>query len=115
MAKAKTKRENLIELKEIVKGNVEMEQFLDHEIELLDRKKVSGTKTKTQIENEHFKEIIVETLTELARFVTITELQNANETLAELSNQKISALLKQLVDTHIVKKQIEKKKAYFGM
>ena len=111
----KTKKEMFAELKKVVKGNVEMEQFLDHEIELLERKKVSGTKTKTQIENENIKNVIVDTLTNLAKFVTISELQTANEELAQYSNQKLSALLKQLVDSKVVNKQIDKKRAYFGM
>ena len=89
--------------------------YAKHEIELLDNKKSSNTKSKTQIENESIKNVIVETLKGLAKFVTISELQNANSELAELSNQKISALLKQLVDNEIVKKQVDKKKAYFGM
>ena len=92
-----------------------MVNFINHEIELLSKKRVSGTLTKTQVENEKIKEVIVNTLTELARFVTITELQSANEELATLSNQKISALLKQLVDNKVVNKQVDKKKAYFGM
>lgn len=89
--------------------------FVRHEIELLDNKKSSNTKTKTQIENENIKNVIVDTLTDLAKFVTISELQNANEELANLSNQKISALLKQLADAEIVKRQVDKKKAYFGI
>ena len=90
-------------------------EFANHEIELLDRKKSTDTKTKVQVENESIKNVIVNTLTELAKFATIADIQNANEELANLSNQKISALLKQLVDAKIVKKQFDKKKAYFGM
>jgi len=90
-------------------------EYAKHEIELLDNKKANSTKTKTQVENENIKNVIVETLTEMAKFATITEIQEANASLAELSNQKISALLKQLVDNEIVKKQVDKKKAYFGM
>ena len=97
-------------------GNDQMVvDYATHEIELLDNKKSSNTKTKTQIENENIKNVIVDTLTDLAKFVTISELQNANEELANLSNQKISALLKQLSDAGIVKRQIDKKKAYFGI
>lgn len=96
-------------------GRQDIVDFANHEIELLDRKKSSDTKSKTQIENESTKKVIVKTLTELAKFVTITELQNANEELSQLSNQKISALLKQLVDTKVIKKEIDKKKAYFGI
>ena len=60
-------------------------------------------------------ETIVETLTSLAKPVRITDLQSANETLANLSNQKISALLKKLVDSNKVAKTIEKKIAFFSI
>ena len=87
--------------------------FIDHEIELLSKKSSRTAPTKTQVENEKIKEKIVATLVELGKYATITEIQNANMELADLSNQKISALLKQLVDTNIIEKMIDKKKAYF--
>ena len=115
MEKKITKRMVLEHLIENYANDTMVVDYAKHEIELLDNKKSSNTKSKTQIENENIKNVIVETLTQLSKFVTISELQSANEELANLSNQKISALLKQLVDTEIVKKQIDKKKAYFGM
>ena len=117
MEKKITKRDNFNEIIKIATelNRKDLIEFATHEIELLDRKKSNDTKTKVQVENEGLKNVIVDTLTELNKFVTITELQNANTELATLSNQKISALLKQLVDTEVVKKQIDKKKAYFGM
>ena len=87
--------------------------FIDNEIELLNKKSSRTTLTQTQKENETLKEKIVSTLIELGKYATITEIQQANPELADLSNQKMSALLKQLVDTKIVDKIIEKKKAYF--
>ena len=117
MEKKITKRDNFNEIIKIATelNRKDLVEFAAHEIELLDRKKSTDTKSKTQIENENIKNVIVDTLTELAKFATITDIQNANPQLAELSNQKISALLKQLVDTEVVKKQIDKKKAYFGV
>ena len=70
-------------------------------------------KERVQKENEGIKEIILNTLTDIGKPVTITELQTANNELAEFSNQKISALLKQLVDSQVVDKMIDKKKSYF--
>lgn len=87
--------------------------FIDHEIELLNKKSSSKSLTKTQVENEKLKEIILETLKDLNKYATISEIQEYNTELADLSNQKISALLKQLVDTEIIEKMIDKKKAYF--
>lgn len=96
-------------------GRQDIVDFATHEIELLNKKASYKGQTKVQEANEQIKNVIVATLTELAKFVTITELQNANEELAQLSNQKISALLKQLFDNKVINKKVEKKKAYFGM
>ena len=46
--------------------------------------------------------------------MTITEMQKANSELAELSNQKISALLKQMTENGSVKREEIKRKAYFS-
>ena len=66
--------------------------------------------TATQIANEGIKNIILETLSE--KSMTITEMQKANSELAELSNQKISALLKQMTENGSVKREEIKRKAY---
>ena len=111
--KKMTKKEMFGEILKRVSDNTEMVEFLNHEIELLERKASKSTQTKTQKENEGIKEIILNALTEIGKPVTITELQNANTELAEFSKQKISALLKQLVDSQVVDKMIDKKKSYF--
>ena len=117
--KKMTKKETINLLIDVLMGNKEVEDvqmfidFLIHERELLERKSSNSGQTKTQKENEILKEKIIETLKELNKFSTITEIQESNAELADLSNQKISALLKQLVDTNVIEKVIEKKKAYF--
>ena len=113
MEKKITKRQVLEYMLEKYSNDEMVVAYANHEIELLDNKKVSRTLTKTQVANNELKEIIVNTLTDLAKKVTIKELQNADSQLAELSNQKISALLKQLVDTQVISKEIVKKVAYF--
>lgn len=87
--------------------------FIDKEIELLNKKSSRTTLTQTQKENETLKEKIVSTLIELGKYATISEIQQANAELADLSNQKMSALLKQLVNANIVDRVVDKKKAYF--
>lgn len=89
--------------------------FVNHEIELLGRKHSKTSQTKTQKENELIKESIVKVLTEIDRPVTITELQNESAEMEVYSNQKLSALLKQLVQSGIVTKTIDKKKSYFSV
>ena len=115
MEKRITKRDVLNHIIETYSNDDMVVEYAKHEIELLDNKKSNKTETKTQKENVVLMETIVNTLTDLARPVRITELQEANSTLAELSNQKVSALLKKLVDNKTINKTIDKKVAYFSM
>ena len=115
MEKRITKRDVLNHIIETYSNDTMVVEYATHEIELLDKKASSKTETKTQKENLVIMNTIVDTLVELARPVRITDLQSANEELANLSNQKISALLKKLVDTNKVVKTIDKKVAYFSI
>ena len=112
MANKKTKREFFGEIKEIVKGNAELVAFIDHELELLD-KKTSAKSTKVNTEQVELMDKIVNALNEIGKSVTISELQKENAEMAEYSNQKLSAMLKKLVDNKQVTKMIDKKKSYF--
>ena len=112
MANKKTKREFFGEIREIVKENTELVEFIDHELELLD-KKSSAKSTKVNTEQVELMEKIVDALNEIGRSVTISELQKENAEMAEYSNQKLSAMLKKLVDNKQVTKMIDKKKSYF--
>ena len=68
--------------------------------------------TATQVANEGIKNVILETIG--SGSFTISELQKLNSELAELSNQKISALLKQMTENGSVKREEIKRKAYFS-
>lgn len=113
--KRMTKRDYFSMLKELdeVKSNENLIAFIDNELDLLSRKNSKSTMSKTQVENEKIKDVIYNTLVETGTPVTITELQKANEDLAVYSNQKISALLKQLVDNKVVNKIVEKRVTRF--
>lgn len=112
MANKKTKREFFGEIREIVKENTELVEFIDHELELLD-KKTSAKSTKVNTEQVELMDKIVNALNKIGRSVTISELQKENAEMAEYSNQKLSAMLKKLVDNKQVTKMIDKKKSYF--
>ena len=112
MVNKKTKREFFGEIKEIVKENTELVEFIDHELELLD-KKTSAKSTKVNTEQVELMGKIVNALNKIGRSVTISELQKENAEMAEYSNQKLSAMLKKLVDNKQVTKMIDKKKSYF--
>lgn len=112
MTNKKTKRDLFLEVREVVAGNEELVAFVDHELELLD-KKASTKSTKVNDEQVSLMEKIVNVLNEIGRSVTISELQKENAEMAEYSNQKLSAMLKKLVDNKQVTKIVDKKKSYF--
>lgn len=112
MANKKTKKDLFLEVREVVAGNPELVAFVDHELELLD-KKASTKSTKVNDEQVALMEKIVNALNEIGRSVTISELQKENAEMAEYSNQKLSAMLKKLVDNKQVTKMVDKKKSYF--
>lgn len=112
MANKKTKRDLFLEVREVVAGNEELVAFIDHELELLN-KKASTKSTKVNDEQVALMEKIVNALNEIGRSVTISELQKENAEMAEYSNQKLSAMLKKLVDNKQVTKIVDKKKSYF--
>ena len=79
--KKMTKKETINLLIDVLMGNQEVEDmqifidFLTRERELLEKKSSKSTPTKTQLENENLKEVIVETLLEIDRPVSIAEIQ----------------------------------------
>ena len=111
-----TKREMFTVIRSIVADNAEMVAFIDHEIELLDRKASSVRKpTKVQIENTAYKATIVEHLTLVDRPMTIKEMQAEIADLAGLTNQRITHLLTDLVKTETLTKEYIKKVPYYAI
>lgn len=111
-----TKKEMFTAIRAIVADNEEMVAFIDHEIELLNRKASSVHKpTKVQIENSGFKAVIVEYLTSVDRAMTIKEMQTEIAELAPLSNQRITHLLTDLVKAETLVKDYVKKVPYYSI
>ena len=115
-AKKVTKKEMFGRLIEVVKGaNVEdanaMVEFLNHEIELVSKKR--NTQTKTQKANEGLVEVVYNAIAEAGKAVTVTELFEIVKNDEIKSAQKSSALVKKLVDAGRVTRTEEKNKAYF--
>lgn len=101
-----------------VENKEEMLKFLNHEVELLEKKSGKSGETKTQKENKILMEQLVEALSEMEKPVTISEFQSkSTHEVATLSNQKLSSLLKKLVEEENprVVKTVEKKKSYFSV
>lgn len=111
--KKMTKVEMFNAIKTVVADNEEFVAFIDHEIELLNKKSTNKKPSKTQVENEEYKAEILATLT--SDGVTVTELQSKSEILGSLSNQRVSALLRQMIEANLVVKVVDKKKSYFSL
>ena len=108
-----TKKENFATIKGILNENgvMDFDEFIDHEIELLSRKRTASSKpTKRQVENEVLKGRIAEVLSDEGQ--TVTQIIGA---IGEegLTNQRVSALLRQMKDAGVVNKEMVKGKAMF--
>ena len=111
-----TKREMFNEILAVVADNAEMVEFINHEIELLNRKSSAVRKpTKNQLENEGFKADIVDYLKNADAPKTIKELQTAIPSLADLTNQRITHLLTDLVKAETLTKNYVKKTPYYSV
>ena len=116
--KKMTKRDYFNSLLEIgaVKENEGLVKFIEHELELLAKKNASGTgkMTAVQVANEGIKAEILECMAnEPNRLFTISEMQKVFPYCAEMSNQRVSALVRQLVADGKVERLEEKRKAVF--
>ena len=96
---------------------IEVREKLDGMIASLDRKSANPNRKPTakQIENAALREKIVALLTEAESPMTCTEIQHAIPELAEFGSQKVSALVKPLVEGKTVTKEVVKGKALFSI
>ena len=115
MANKMTQRDYFNEIIALARANdlADIVEFAQSRIEMLNKKK-SGTKpTKAQEQNEVLMKEILSVLT--SEGATVSEIQTKSEVLTGLSNQKISALMKKLVDGGKAIKTMDKKKALFTL
>ena len=98
-----------------IQADPELVKGIQHEIELLDRKNSSDRKlSKNAAENVNLKAEILKIMSkEPDRLFTATEIWKQMENWDDLSNQRISALLKQLKEEGKIKKIEKKKKSLF--
>ena len=116
MNKKLTKKDHFAALLALaeVQENQTLVDFINHELELLSKKNTADRKpTAAQIENEGVKTAILAALTTTP--TTISDLQKTHEEMGELSNQRISALLRQLIIDNKVVRTEDKKKALFAL
>lgn len=113
MEKKITKREviNAMLTEEVVQANEVYVNFLNHELELLDKKSSNRKPTKNQEANVALKEYIVNVLAEAEAPMTATEIAKA----VDVTVQKVSSMLTQLKDDNKVVKTFDKRKAFFSV
>ena len=114
---ANVKKMTKREMFEMIKANHNLSAdeiaFIDHELELLAKKNSAEKKpTAVQVANEGIKADILDGM-EIGKKYTITDLMKEIPACAELSNQRVSALVRQLVTDGAVERTEEKRKAYF--
>ena len=123
MEKRLTKKDYFEMIKGVCADRTDIVDFCNHEIELLSRKNSKSGATKTQKENEIVANILIEELAKVGKPITITDLMNTSDTIKNytlengnnLTNQKISAIFKQLVESNKIVKVVDKKKSYFSI
>ena len=94
--------------------NDEQKDFINGRIAQLDKKSASKGKvvTATQKDNQILKEKILAEM-EVGKPYTVTAMLKELDCVAELTNQKVSALMKQLVESGSVVKTEDKRKSFF--
>ena len=108
-----TKREKfamLLEIEEVAQNEMLVE-FINHELELLASKNVNRKPTAQQVANASIIDAIVDGM-EVGKLYTITDLIKTIPECADLTNQRVSALVRSVLETRIERIE-EKKKAYF--
>ena len=112
MEKKITKRKviNAMLNEEVVKANEVYVNYLNHEIELLDKKSASHKPTKNQEANVVIKNAIADVLANTESGMSATDIAKA----VDISVQKATALLKQMVEIDkTANKVVDKRKALF--
>ena len=117
MEKKITKRDRFNELLNLeeVKRDQALTNFIKHEIELLDRKNVNKKPSTTQLAYEGIKAEILATL-EKDKSYTVTEIMKLIPACADFTNQRMSAIIKQMnVNDKTLERSVEKGRAYFKL
>ena len=124
----KTKKDFFNELRKVVADNQELVNFIDKEIELLNKK--NSSKSRTPKENEEIKKILLEELARIGKPITITDLMASSErirnytyTIKEsgeekekhLTTQKITPIFTSLIKTQEITRTDDKKKSYYSI
>ena len=122
MAEKKITKKEIVTMmlaNEVIAQNEMFKAYLENELELLKKKAENKKATKNQEANAEIKADILEVMVNMAPS-TATEIMNAVKSTdtvkyATLTNQRVSALLKQLIEDEKVVKTIDKKVSKFAL
>ena len=98
-----------------VQSNPTIVDFINHELELLAKKNSADKKpTATQLANDGFKSAILAHMgMNPDQLFTITDLIKNVPEIADLTNQRASAIVRQMVEAGSVQRVEDKRKAFF--
>lgn len=122
MAEKKITKKMVVEMMladEKIVANEVFKAYLENELELLKKKSENKKATKNQEANVAIKADMLEVMANMAPS-TATEIMNAvksidTEKYATLTNQRVSALLRQLIEDNKVVKSVDKKVSKFAL
>ena len=95
-------------------GRDDLVEFAKGRITTIKEKSANRKPTANQQENVGLKEAIKAVLN-AEQGLTVSDIMKADEKLAGLTNQRVTALLTQLVKAEEVVRTVEKKKAYYTL
>ena len=117
MEKKKTKKEMFNFIKSKMSDYAEVVAFVDHELELLERKNSAERKpTVNQLDNAKIKKIIVDRM-ESGKGYTVTEIIKtilADTEWHDLTCSRCTAIVTQLTEAGMLVRNVEKRKAYYS-
>lgn len=98
-----------------IKANAEFVAYLTHELELLNKKAEKKGKTEDELkEITRLKKVVAGAISTVGKG-TVSEIQKADEELSGLSNQKVTSLLKAMIEDGVVIKTVEGRKSIFSL
>lgn len=122
MAEKKITKREVVE-KMLADSNINSNEvyvaYLKNELELLKKKSENKKATKNQTENVEIKEVIIEVLSRMGKGrageIQLAVQATDKEKYATLTNQRTSAILKQMIDEGTVVKTVDKKVSTFSL
>lgn len=111
-----TKRDVLNHIIETYPNDTMVIEYAKNEIELLDKKRnANSEKSKEKaVEREKLKNVILNVLIEKNDWVMVKDINSANDTMKELSNQKITNLLTEMLKSdETIEKKVDKRVVFY--